>query len=173
MTRTCHFSPCRGYRYELRIIWDETLKPQMFIGLNPSVADETQDDPTVRRCIDYAKRFGAGGLVMANAMAFRSTDPLVMLAFAGDQVGPENTIKYLEYLASGCQNKPIAAWGKNAVKVKRGWNGGNRHRELTVMMGPLDCLRLNGDGTPAHPLYLPAKLTPIPFNYQGTGARHD
>lgn len=167
MTRTCHFSPCRTYRYELRIIWDESRKPQMFIGLNPSTADEENDDPTVRRCIDFAKLWGAGGLVMTNACGYRETDPKVMLAYAGDQVGPENTVGYLERLAAQCQNKPIAAWGKHANKVD---SSHRPHRGrgalLAALMGPLDCLRLNLDGSPCHPLYLRATLTPIPFNYE-------
>lgn len=169
--RTCHFSPCRTYRYELRIIWDQTKRPQMFIGLNPSTADEENDDPTVRRCIDFAQRWGAGGLVMVNACAYRATDPKAMLKFAGDQVGSENTIEYLERLAVGCQNKPIAAWGKHADEiVGRAWRRG-RGQCLKALMGPLDCLRLNGDGSPAHPLYLPKTLTPIPFNYSSTAVQ--
>lgn len=171
--RTCHFSPCRKYRYSLKIVWDATRKPQMFIGLNPSTADEENDDPTIRRCIDFAQRWGAGGLLMANACAYRATDPKAMLRFDGDQVGPENTVIYLRMLAVESYGRPIAAWGKYASKC--GWNSGsadelcdaewNRHQELKRLMGPLDCLRLNGDGSPAHPLYLPANLTPIPFNY--------
>lgn len=174
-TRTCHFSPCRTYRYELRIIWDPSRKPQMFIGLNPSTADEENDDPTVRRCIDFAQRWGAGGLVMANACAYRATDPKAMLAFDGDRIGPENTIDYLEKLASGCINRPIAAWGKHAAMVKcfltvRGLGSAfvDRGGFLTRFMGPLDCLRFNGDGSPCHPLYLPKDLKPIPFNYAAT-----
>lgn len=170
--RTCHFSPCRKYRYELRIIWDRTRKPQMIIGLNGSTADEEDDDPTVRRGIDFAQRWGAGGLVMCNAAAYRATDPRVMLK-AADPIGPENTISFLKRIAAGCFNRPIAAWGKHAAKLR--WCSDsahelcegqfNRHQELKLLMGPLDCLRLNGDGSPCHPLYLPANLTPIPFNY--------
>jgi hypothetical protein len=169
--RTCHFSPCRMYRYSLSIIWDTTRRPQMFLGLNPSTADEENDDPTVRRCIDFAQRWGAGGLVMCNAAAYRATDPKVMLKFDGDKIGPENTVRYLERIAAGCLNKPIAAWGKHATKIRWEGNGDlcechwNRHQELRKFMGPLDCLQMNGDGTPSHPLYLPATLTPIPFNY--------
>src|SRR5690348_5710081 len=170
--RTCHFSPCRKYRYELRITWNPAIPPQMFIGLNPSTADEENDDPTIWRCIDFSLRWGAGGLVMTNACAYRATDPKVMLAFKGDQVGPENTIRYLEKIAAGCMNKPIAAWGKNASKVRWASDSAgelcecewNRHQELKKFMGPLHCLRLNKDGSPCHPLYLPADLKPFPFN---------
>lgn len=163
--RRAQFSECMKFRYLLEIIWDDIRKPQMVIGLNGSTATQLEDDPTVRRCIDYAHRWGAGGLCMANACAFRATDPKVMLAYDGDPVGPENTVKYLEGIAATCQNRPIAAWGKHANDVKNIlWTRG-RGAFLKNMMGPLDCLRLNKDGSPAHPLYLPANLTPIPFNY--------
>lgn len=148
----------------------------MFIGLNPSTADEENDDPTVRRCIDFAQQWGAGGLVMANTCAYRATDPKAMLAFNGDKIGPENDDGYLQGLAEGCLNNPIAAWGKHANKVS--WldvlaiNGSSARTvpvklgdHLKVYFGKLDCLRINGDGSPCHPLYLPKDLKPIPFNY--------
>lgn len=162
--RTAEFSDCMMYRYSLRIIWQPDLKPQLFLGLNPSTATHEQDGPTVRRCIDYAQRWGAGGLVMCNSAAYRATDPKVMLAFDGDQIGPENTPGYLERIAATCQNKPIAAWGKHANEIV-GYGKLGRGDFLKTFLGPLDCLRLNQDGSPAHPLYLPASLTPIPFNY--------
>lgn len=165
--RTCYFSPDRQYRYRLSIIWDRSRKPQMFIGLNPSTADEQNDDPTVRRCIDFARRWGAGGLVMTNACAYRATNPKVMLAFTGDQVGPENTMLYLRKIAEECQGHPIAAWGRNATKVPgREMQRLNRHDYLRREFGRLDCLGLNADGTPVHPLYQPAIMTPGPFNYE-------
>ncbi|WP_368188730.1 DUF1643 domain-containing protein [Aeromonas sp. R7-3] len=72
------FSPCRTYRYALSRVWATDKPYALFIGLNPSTADETLDDPTIRRCIDFAKRRGYGGLVMANLFAYRATDPEVM-----------------------------------------------------------------------------------------------
>ena len=72
------FSPCRTYRYALSRVWAADKPYALFIGLNPSTADETLDDPTIRRCIDFAKRWGYGGLVMANLFAYRATDPAVM-----------------------------------------------------------------------------------------------
>lgn len=170
--RTCHFSPCRTYRYALRIIWDKGRKPKMFIGLNPSTADEDNDDPTLRRCIDFAQRWGHGGLVMTNAFAFRSTDPEPMIAIGEAAIGEENTVRYLEHIASECAGKPIAAWGTNVRRVKWGPQGKlNRNDELKICMGPLDCLRVTKEGYPEHPLYLPKTLEPIPFNYT-PAARH-
>jgi hypothetical protein len=83
------FSTCRRYRYVLRRIWDRSTPPAMFVGLNPSTADEVKDDPTVRRCIGYAKRWGFGGLIMTNIFAFRSTDPNALVEL-DDPVGPRN-----------------------------------------------------------------------------------
>ncbi|HHC7270859.1 TPA: DUF1643 domain-containing protein [Vibrio parahaemolyticus] len=66
MKKTAKLSDCRTYRYELWRIWDEQKPYAMFVGLNPSTADETEDDPTIRRCIYFAKSWGYGGLCMAN-----------------------------------------------------------------------------------------------------------
>lgn len=157
--RTCHFSLCRKYRYSLKIVWDATQKPQMFIGLNPSTADEETDDPTIRRCIDFAQQWGRGGLVMVNLFAYRSTEAAGMLR-ADEPIGPENTVGFLQGLAWGCDGKPIAAWGVNAAK----WKSGKRVAEFRES-GPLNCLRITKHGAPEHPLYLPKTLTPIPWNY--------
>ena len=65
----------RRYRYELSRIWDAALPPVLFVGMNPSTADEEQDDPTIRRCIRFARDWGYGGLLMGNLYALRATDP--------------------------------------------------------------------------------------------------
>ncbi|NLB76026.1 MAG: DUF1643 domain-containing protein, partial [Crenarchaeota archaeon] len=67
--------PKNEYRYTLLRIWDNTKPRIVFIGLNPSVADEYQDDNTVRKCINIARRDGYGSMMMLNAYAYRSTDP--------------------------------------------------------------------------------------------------
>lgn len=162
--RECHFSPDRKYRYSLKIVWDAALKIQMFIACNPSTADEENDDPTVRRCIDFCRLWGFGGLLMANACAFRATNPREMLA-AEDPIGEENTVQYLEHLALNvASGQPIACWGKNIAKVMSG-NFMNRHRELSIGMGPMQCLGINKDGTPVHPLYQPGDAKRIAFNF--------
>ena len=69
------FSKDRIYRYALWRIWDDTLPKLLFIGLNPSTADEINDDPTMRRCIRFSKDLGYGGFIMGNIFAYRSTDP--------------------------------------------------------------------------------------------------
>ncbi len=64
---------CRKYRYSLTRSWNSAKGYVLFIGLNPSTADETIDDPTLRRCMNYAKDWGYGGLIMVNLFAYMST----------------------------------------------------------------------------------------------------
>lgn len=159
------FSPCRRYRYTLWRTWDVDLfdtNPNkdhylMVIGLNPSTADETEDDPTIRRCIDYAKRWGYSALCMTNLFGWRDTDPKKMLA-AQDPVGPEND-HHLQTCATSA-GLIVAAWGNHGQH--RGRAG-----DVCRLIPNLHCLRRNGDGSPAHPLYLPALLTPVPYGLPG------
>lgn len=65
----------RRYRYGLFRIWDLERPLAMFVGLNPSTADETDDDPTIRRCVRFASDWQYGGLIMANLFAYRATSP--------------------------------------------------------------------------------------------------
>jgi len=126
----------------------------MFVGLNPSTADEVDDDPTIRRCADYAKRWGHGALCMTNLFAYRATDPGVMKAHPAP-VGRDND-RWLLELAQGAA-VVVAAWGAHGAH--RG-----RDREVKRLLGGrLACLRLTRGGHPAHPLYLKKALTPIRF----------
>lgn len=128
--------------------------------VNPSTADEESDDPTIRRCIDFAQRWGAGGLVMTNLFAYRATDPKYMLSQI-DPIGVEgNSMQHLMMTAQFCLGNPVAAWGNNALK----WQHGKRVEEIRFGW-ELDCLRITKAGQPEHPLYLPKTLTPIPWNY--------
>ncbi|MBL8224715.1 MAG: DUF1643 domain-containing protein [Chromatiales bacterium] len=147
------FSPCRLYRYALWRIWDPAAGTVNFIGLNPSTADEQIDDPTIRRCIGFARDWGYGGLVMTNLFAFRATEPAVMKA-AEEPVGPDNDVRIAE-----CARKAavvIAAWGQH---------GSHRGRDRFVrgQIARLHYLRLTKGGHPGHPLYLPAGLLPQPW----------
>lgn len=152
--RLTMFSPCRQYRYTLWREWD-MLNPKyaMFVGLNPSTADETQDDPTIRRCVGFAKAWGYGALCMTNLFAFRATDPKVMKA-ASDPIGPDND-EWLKRMAAGA-SVIVAAWGTH---------GCLGHRNIVVMdlLPGLMCLGKTKDDYPRHPLYLPKGLQPIPL----------
>jgi hypothetical protein len=126
----------------------------MFIGLNPSTADEVQDDPTIRRCIGYAKEWGYGAFCMTNIFAFRATDPRVMKTQA-DPVGPEND-KWLTECAKDA-GLIVAAWGAH---------GGHRNRdeEVIKLVDNIMCLGTTKDGYPRHPLYLPKTAKPESYS---------
>jgi hypothetical protein len=125
----------------------------MFVGLNPSTADETSDDPTLTRCINYAKSWGYGGVCMANLFAFRATEPSDMKA-SDDPIGTENN-KWLKKLAKDAA-LVVAAWGNDGSYLERS-------KQVKELLPNLYCLKLNKSGEPAHPLYQAAKLKPVPI----------
>ncbi|MGH9962981.1 MAG: DUF1643 domain-containing protein [Pyrinomonadaceae bacterium] len=141
------FSPCRTYRYSL---WREfdmlNLNYAVFIGLNPSTADEVQDDPTIRRCIGFAKRFGVGALCMTNIFAYRATNPEVMKQ-QDDPIGPEND----QWISADAKNASVivAAWGVHGTHLDRG-------AAVVKLLPRLSCLGVTSKGHPRHPLYLPS-----------------
>lgn len=148
-------SLCRQYRYDLWRRWTEApYDICMFVGLNPSTADEREDDPTIRKCVTYAKRWGYGALCMANLFAVRATQPKDMMA-AKDPIGPENDRK-LEAL-SRCAGIIIAAWGNDGKWM-------SRDKQVMAILPGLHCLKQNNDGSPAHPLYLRGDAQPYPLN---------
>jgi hypothetical protein len=126
----------------------------MVIGLNPSTADAQSDDPTVRRCIGYARDWGYGGLCLANLFAFRARRPEAMKA-AADPVGPEND-HHLQAMAAQAALK-LAAWGVHGRHL-------GRDAEVAALLPSLHCLRLSLGGHPMHPLYLPRGLSPTPWS---------
>lgn len=154
--RTAVFSPNRAYRYQLWRRFDNDRPATgfaMFVGLNPSTADETADDPTVRRCIRYAWDWGFDGLVMTNIFAFRATDPAVMKLVV-EPVGPENDATLVDLAQRA--GIVVAAWGTHGSHRGRGVMVWGRLRRVCR----LHVLKLTKDGAPAHPLYLRANLEP-------------
>lgn len=123
--RSASFSPCRRYRYWLRIVWDDSKPLAAFIGLNPSTADEVKDDPTVRRCRNFASSWGCGGMVMFNLFPFRATLPTVMKVEA-DPDGDWTKDDLLASLKSMCTGPWVACWGTHGshrFRVQR-WRSG-------------------------------------------------
>lgn len=147
------FSEDRIYRYALWRTWDESLPKALFIGLNPSTADEIQDDPTIRRCIRYSRDWGYGGYIMGNIFGYRSTDPQGLKKIK-DPIGDKNNywLKKLHKQAS----ITIAAWGNHGKFLDRG-------EEVVRLLDDLHCLKITKENHPSHPLYLPANLKPIKF----------
>ena len=144
-------SPCRTYRYTLWRHWVVGSDYAMFVCLNPSTADETEDDPTLRRCVAYAKNWGFAAVCMTNLFAYRATRPADM-RLADEPIGPDNN-RHLRVMAKRA-SVVVAAWGNNGA-----YRG--RDQEVRRLLRDLHYLRLTSKGQPAHPLYLPAELTPM------------
>ncbi len=172
------FSKDRRYRYSLWRDWSEQLKQPgifftedphlayypgtpdkyvMFVGLNPSVADENKNDRTVARCIGYAQSWGFGAMAMSNLFAYVATNPQDMKRQA-DPVGSDNDVALVD-----------AAMGASLVVAAWGTDGGYRNRAEAVLAlfkregVVLHCLKKTSEGFPAHPLYLPKSLNPTPL----------
>jgi hypothetical protein len=150
MIKTATISYCGFYRYDLTRRWEEGGTTCAFIGLNPSTADADIDDPTVRRCIGFAKNWGHSQLVMINAYAYRATNPENMKE-AENPVGPMNN-EYLMLWSEKCEIV-VAAWGTNITRM--------RQQYLKDIIKDMFILRLTKNGFPSHPLYLPKNLSPI------------
>ncbi|MEE4190381.1 MAG: DUF1643 domain-containing protein [Halieaceae bacterium] len=140
----------RRYRYALWRIWDRERPAVMFIGLNPSTADAKIDDPTLVRCMGFARDWGYGGVYTANLFAFRATDPRDMKA-ANAPIGRDNDRVILDLAAR--VDKVIAAWGNDGAFL-------DRAVAVRRLLPKLYYLKMNRSGQPAHPLYLPKGLVP-------------
>lgn len=143
-------SPCGSYRYLLKRPAD-SMSPMkstaLFVMLNPSTADATVDDPTIRRCRGFAKLWDCNGISVANLYALRSTNPAALWSHA-DPVGPDND-SYL-WRVAGEYGDVVCAWGTNARP--------ERAAEVARIMrdagARLWCLGTTKDGSPRHPLYV-------------------
>ena len=145
----------RLYRYALWRIWDTNKPFALFIGLNPSTADETEDDPTIRRCVRFATEWAYGGLYMANLFAFRATDPSVMTS-CPSPVGPDNDHHLLTRAKEA--GVIVCAWGTHGAHQER-------DTSVTKLLSDYDlkCLGQTKDGHPRHPLYIRADKTLEPY----------
>lgn len=158
--RDAALSPCGAYRYWLSREWpDGNGKQVCFLMLNPSTADHTVDDPTIRRCMGFAKRWGYQRLVVRNLFSLRATDPKTLLAHA-DPVGPAGDEAIQMVKAS---DLVVAAWGAMkadlVVKRERRVVSMMSHPQLVAMM----CLEYTGGLKPKHPLYVKATADLLPW----------
>lgn len=160
MERAAVFSPDRVYRYRLGRTWGmpqpRAERRVAFVMLNPSTADETVEDPTVRRCIGFARAWGYDRLDVLNLFALRSTDPRALREHP-DPVGPENDRHIADVTAVA--DLVIAAWGNHGALRGRG-------AEVFRLLVPQAlCLGVTGAGQPRHPLYVSgsAELVGVPL----------
>lgn len=162
MTSAAIISPCGAYRYTLHRRIPSVLrwvKPCLFVMLNPSTADATMDDPTIRRCIGFAKREGCTGLTVVNLFALRATDP-AELAKHADPIGPDNSKHVVEQID---QHQGIGAivvaWGSHPMA--------RAHvcRPIVDLLAASGacCLGTTKDGHPRHPLYVKGDQPLVPW----------
>ena len=154
VNKNATFSDCRKYRYALSRTWDGKKKTVLFIGLNPSTADEKIDDPTIRRCINYAQNWGYGSLLMVNLFAYRATIP-TELKNVKNPIGNDNDLHITELLKKA--DLAVAAWGNEGSLL-------NRDKDVKKIIPKLMCLKINKSGQPAHPLYQKKDLKLIKYS---------
>jgi Uncharacterized protein conserved in bacteria len=149
------FSKDKMLRYLLWRVWDESKPLITFIGLNPSIANEVEDDPTIRRITDFSKDWGFGGLYMMNLFPYIATNPKELI----HNVGLLKNHLYLWTFTQHCK-VVVFAWGTyNKFKDNR------EEADIVSDMFPYaKCLSKNADGSPKHPLYLPSHTKLVNFH---------
>ncbi len=149
------FSPCGRYRYRLERTWPDvpnTGKLITFVMLNPSTATADVDDTTVAKCGRFARRWGGTQLVVVNLYALRATDPRKLKEVV-DPVGLENDGAIRS--AIDISSLVICAWGNHGSHLGRAAYVRKMFRIAPdYIRDRIHYLKLNGNGEPAHPLYL-------------------
>lgn len=190
ISKGAEISACGKYRYRLWREWRGTHDPNnwrwlrdakggiakdgnnldlgepkacVFVMLNPSTADGSTDDPTIRRCVGFAKRWNFERLEVVNLFAFRATDPQTVLRMShgpksDDPVGVENSEHFERVMPRA--GVVVCAWGNHGRHLDQdetalGWMLGYR--------APIVALKISKDGNPCHPLYLPSNSARLPF----------
>lgn len=151
---TAELSPCGVYRYTLTRQWNDGERVA-FLMLNPSTATATDDDPTIRKCVGFAKRWGYGSLVITNLFALRSTDPSKITRVT-DPIGPLNDYWTLRAL-NGCREL-VCAWGcGEQLRYRTSYRPKAILGQISTAYGdvmPITCLGRRKDGHPRHPARL-------------------
>jgi hypothetical protein len=147
--REAVMSGCGKYRYLLRRRVGRSHRVATIIMLNPSTADAVKDDPTIRRCMGFARLWGCSRLQIVNLFALRSRDPEAIQQ-AADPVGPENEDHIRRAIETACRGPIVCAWGVR---------GSYRDRDLAMLrmlrqlgVRPL-AIAVTRGGYPRHPLY--------------------
>lgn len=158
MVRDAVISRCGTYRYLLTREWDPSLASMLWIMLNPSTADASVDDPTIRKCIGFAKKWCFGSITVVNLYALRATSPKE-LALHSHPCGPMND-SYIE-AAFVDVGLVVAAWGTKGSP--------RRSKDVCAIAArkekPLHHIgTLTKDGFPRHPLYVPYTALPSRWN---------
>jgi hypothetical protein len=168
-SRRAAFSECGSYRYILLIVWDSGLPRMASVGLNPSIASEAIQDPTLSRECERAARMGFGSLLKLNLFAIISTDPKGMLQ-AEDPYGEWDSVCDLIRAIREHEAEAMvcATWGNHGHHRGRA----TEFREGTIRMGlKLWAYEVNMSGEPKHPLYLPYSVKPQPYIWEDSACQ--
>lgn len=158
-------SACGLYRYYLYRSWDATLPRMGIIMLNPSTADAEVDDPTIRRVVSFASGLGFGRADVCNLFAYRATEPDGLLKTKWPASEPRNPAANSMALRMLCAqaDKVVVAWGNTKIACLDGRGKGTIKVMREWWNVPLWALKINQDGTPGHPLYLPGDTQLVPY----------
>lgn len=159
MEKSANISDCGSYRYALTRRWDGKKHVLTFVMLNPSTADADLDDPTIRRCMGFAKREGYGGILVVNIYAYRATDPDALKGVS-DPFGSANANAHRVAIEIANGRPIVCAWGTKGILLD-----GYRHfmRMAKEHNANLVALGITKGGHPKHPLYLKGDAPFIPF----------
>ena len=148
------FDSTGTYRYSLCREWDSLGPAVAFVMLNPSTADAVKDDPTIRRCANFARSWGYGSLEVVNLFAYRASAP-GRLRQATDPIGPANDRYLLD--AADRADSLIVAWGVHGALMDRDLE------VFGLLAGRRDiyCLGFTQAGQPRHPLYMRREAKPV------------
>ncbi len=131
----------KKYRYSLKRIWDNDKPKVLFIMLNPSLADNYQDDPTIRRLIKFAKLYGYGGFYVGNLFSYITPYPSELLD--KDLMFSKKNIHEIKKM-TGLIKDVVYGWGNSFEEPE--W--------LKQIISNPKCFGKNKNKTPKHPLYL-------------------
>ena len=148
MEKGAEFSEDRKYRYALWRIWDKTKPLVMFIGLNPSTANEDDNDPTIRSVERISKHNRFGGFYMMNCFPLVSTNPGVLHAFYDTpfhDIEDSENMRWLLDIKTKCSTV-VFAWGNFDVAKERA-------KSISSYFKDAKALHINKNGSPKHPLY--------------------
>ena len=156
--KTAVISRCEKYRYKLTRTWDDDKKKVLFIMLNPSTANHIENDLTTIRCINFAKKWGYGGIMIGNIYPFRAKRPKDLRKWLDISMNPMALNENMRHVREMSKQTDliVCAWGCNFPYMP------NWVEEL----GDLFYLELcKDDITPKHPLGNISKDA-IPTNYK-------
>ena len=152
------FSNCLQYRYRLWRIWDKELPTICYLMLNPSTADELENDATVERCQRRAISMGFGRMDIINLFALRSKDPSDLYASSNPTGGVDNDVAIME--AGSLAKMVVCGWGDHGLYSGRSM----AVRRMLASAGiEVFALSVNASGEPRHPLYISYTSLPVPY----------